>query len=481
MNRSCKFIVSLLVVLLGLSACAKSNETVVEETKLEVEPLKVSVEGSIFSGIKDEPVEMELVFSKDMLVEYDNNVYHSDLAQAGAILCGDTYFKTKDLEKGTQNRVLYEGEDVENYEITSLLEKLDFSDVRFVESFKQKEYDIDTNDSATFLMAYGDIDDKYDSFVFVIRGCYSAPEWISIFELGSNKSEYEELTGEHPEWSDHSLLKGATVAARRAYEFMSEFMGEHDDPDKENVVLVVGHSRGGAMANLIGKYLEEDDAVKSFTYTFNGLGVDTKELDKEYTTIYNLYDPRDIFANIFPFESEEVKRYGTDITVDVEGIAKVDEAYKELTGRDMTSCMSLEDLEEYKKVFANRFSDRESLYESRSIMESFDSLDEANARLEEITKLMGAEEGLGLGVLCSVSDVESADGVYTLTISYCDGAWMQCISKILAFGNAGYEATVSLFKGDEEGVKVADFLRDHLSKVNGGHQLINDYFVAGLN
>ena len=48
MNRSCKLIVSLLVVLLGLSACAKSNETVVEEAKLEVEPLKVSVEGSIF-------------------------------------------------------------------------------------------------------------------------------------------------------------------------------------------------------------------------------------------------------------------------------------------------------------------------------------------------------------------------------------------------------------------------------------------------
>lgn len=45
----------------------------------------------------------------------------------------------------------------EEYTQSALLEELGYTDVKFIETFKAKTYDENSNDSATFLMAYKNV------------------------------------------------------------------------------------------------------------------------------------------------------------------------------------------------------------------------------------------------------------------------------------------------------------------------------------
>ena len=158
------------------------------------------------------------------------------------------------------------------------------------------------------------------------------------------------------------------VASNRAMEFINEFVSEHDDPERDNVALVTGHSRGGSIANIVGRNLEDNLLFKSFSYTFNGLGVDFNAKDKEYKTIYNIYDPRDLFVDVYPFKDGSMQRYGTDISVD--DTDYIDEEYKKITGKNMTPTLSFELLDQYKVLFGDYFDSRTSLYEEKKSWKS---------------------------------------------------------------------------------------------------------------
>ncbi|MDO5446027.1 MAG: hypothetical protein Q4F31_10465, partial [Eubacteriales bacterium] len=75
----------------------------------------VTVQGAIFGGNTDDRIPVEVTFDPKWVTEEDNTRYNSDLAQFAAIVSDDVYFRSKDLEKGTQNRVLYEGENEKDY------------------------------------------------------------------------------------------------------------------------------------------------------------------------------------------------------------------------------------------------------------------------------------------------------------------------------------------------------------------------------
>ena len=470
-----KFLILLMLMVATTALFVATKNRSVKPVKTVVEPIAVNVEGTIFSGIKDEPVHMELLFDKHMLVEYDNTVYNRKLAKASAILCGDSYFKPKDLERGTQNRVLYEGENVEEYEITSLLKRLGFDDVEFIITSDVREYETDVEDNATFLMAYSNIDNEYDSFVFVVRGCFTVGEWNSLSDIGYNDESYVMLTGEHDEWKEYDLYKSMDVASNRAMEFIDEFVSEHDDPQRDNVALITGHSRGGSIANIVGRNLEDNILFKSFTYTFNGLGVDVNAKDKEYKTIYNIYDPRDLFVDVYPFKDGSMQRYGTDISVD--DADYIDEEYKKITGRDMTPTLSFELLAKYKELFGDYFDSRTSLYEEKTITEQYETLQEAEDRVEQINNLR-LPENLALETLCKVSEAQKEGNDYTVTIAYSNGAIARCLTKIFSFGGVGYDNAAALFKGDEKALDLMEFVATNVSMIPGGHQLINDYIVA---
>lgn len=458
----------------------------------------VTVEGAIFGGSGEDQIKTTVSFDPAWVTENDNTEYNKDLAAFAALLSDDVYFRTKDADKGVPNRVLYEGETAEEYDWTNFLKQVGFSEVRYIESYKQKEYSGDGNDSATLLLAHGVVDGKYDLYVAVLRGCFSAQEWISIYDPGCAGEAYTELTGEHPEWTDKNSYKGLDIAKNRAMEFIEAFMAETDDPDCRDCILITGHSRGGAIANLIGAEMETRPGIRSYTYTFSSPGVTTDKTADIYRTIFNIYDTNDYYADPMPFGNEKFYRYGIDLTMPVGASDEIRAEIARLKGRDDFISLTPETKARFAEAFGKRFPDRASLYEMKTVTQTFDTEEAAFARAEECLSLIGSENGLGLTGLCYLSgaaegerilpgetDLSKAvtgteNGKYAVSMTYCDGAILAAYAKCLAYGEAAYTGTVQLFAEDSAACEIIGLLMENAAGLTGGHLLINGFVLSGF-
>lgn len=452
------FIFALIVSLSGLFS--QSLQTV-----------PVTAEGAIFGGADNDAIQMELKFDTKWITANTNKIYNSALASFSVVLCDDIYYRAKDLAKGTQNRVLVNGAE-DAYAQTALLEKLGYTDVKYIESFKQKSYAADSNDSVTMLMAYKNVDNKYDSFIFVLRGCFSAGERLSTFDIGSDTDAYTALTGAHTEWTNKAVCKGLDVAANRAMEFIDEYIAAHDVPECRNTALTTGHSRGASLANIIGAKLEDDESVKSYTYTFNTMPFTTDKEAVNYKTIFNLFDENDFYSNPIPFGREQMYRYGQDITLNIAGSDKVKEEIAALKGRSDYTCLAPETKAEYDKLFGEAFPDRASLYQTKTLTVNFATAEEMNAAAEALRK-----NASDLGIAAFVQ-VETDETENTVTLTYCGAALLYCLAQIQCYGEAAYDVVVSLFRGDDAYCRLAEIMQNGLAGAAGGHLLINSYILA---
>ncbi len=431
----------------------------------------VTVEGAIFAGNNDDDVSVDLEFDTKWITKADNRIYNSALASFSAILCDDVYFRSKDVAKNTQNRVLINGEEAD-YTATALLEKLGYTDVKYIESFKQKTYAGDSNDSVTMLMAYKDVDEKYDSFIFVLRGCFSAGERLSSYDIGCNTDNYTLLTGTHSEWINKNNFKGIDIASNRAMEFISDYINEHDDPERRNTAFTTGHSRGASLANVIGAKFEDDENIKSYTYTFNTMVFTTDVNAPTYKTIFNIFDKNDYYSNPLPFGKEKMFRYGTDISVNIAESEVIKNGIAELKGRDDYTCMPVEAKAEYDSIFSENFPDKASLYEMKTKTETFDTVEEMNTRFGEIN---GDISSLAMGGFVSA---EKDEAKKTITVTYCGASLLIGLAQIQGYGEAAYTVVISLFDGDAGFCRLCEITQNNLDGITGSHLLINGYMAA---
>lgn len=443
----------------------------------------VTVDGAIFGGQAGDRIQTEISFDDTWITEADNTRYNPDLAAFSALLSTDVYFREKDVERGTENRVTLDGAE-EDYTKTALIEAFGFADNAYIESFKIKEYASDQNDSATLLLGHKTVGEAYDVFIVVLRGSFSFGEWSSAFDPGSDTEGYEAYTGAHDEWTDRTCFKGIYIGMSRAKEFIDEFMAEYNDPALPDTVLVTGHSRGAALANMIGAGFEAEGKVKSYTYTFGSMPVtqnfaNLNSSDGQYHTVFNVLDQNDFYTKFLPFGEEVFMRNGTDKYLDVAENEKILSELKIRKGREDYNVLSPEDYAVYHTLFAERFPNRASLYEPVSLTETFDTVEEAESRYALLNTLIGQEAGLGLETYVSVSDISgNADGKQEITLNYCSAALLQAYAKVLAYGEPAYEAAAALFSGDEKGTEIADFLIDHIEAITSGHLMINSYVIA---
>ena len=494
--RSAKHWKSILIIAIALIAVSLTGCAKYELNGHGAASYDVTVQGAVFGGNGEDQVRTTVSFDPRWVTENDNTKYNRDLAAFAALISDDVYFRTKDAEKGVPNRVLYEGENAEEYDWTSFLKQVGFSEVRYIESYKAKEYSCDSNDSATLLLAHGTVDGKYDLYVAALRGCFSVQEWLSVYDPGCSGDAYTELTGEHPEWTDYDSLKGLDIAKNRAMEFIEDFMAETDNPDCDDCILITGHSRGGSLANMIGAEFERAQGVRSYTYTFSSPAMTTDESAKDFRTIFNICDSNDYYIDIMPFGSEELFRYGVDLTMPVDSSDEVKAEIAKLKGRDDFITLTPETKAEFAELFGKRFPDRASLYEIKTVTQTFDTEDEALARAEACLNLIGPENGLGLTGLCwlngnaqgvrispdetDLSKAVAADenGKYRVSMTYCDAAVLAAYAKSLAYGEAAHNGTVQLFEQDEEACEIIDLLMENAAAVSGGHLLINSFVLS---
>lgn len=126
-----------------------------------------------------------------------------------------------------------------------------------------------------------------------MRGTAADAQWYSNFNVGQTSSEHD----------------GFNAAAWEVYNKLGDVISE----SKENVkIWVTGHSRGGAVANLVGAKLNQSELVESdnlCVYTFASPSTTTKAV--EYDNIFNYRLAGDVISEI-PLRTWGYSVYGTE-------------------------------------------------------------------------------------------------------------------------------------------------------------------------
>ena len=158
----------------------------------------------------------------------------------------------------------------------------------------------------------------------VVRGTNSTiAEWSSNFDIGE-LSKFDETE----DWRTREHHAGFDIAAVRLMRFIDSYLSEHHLDASNTVYWITGHSRGAAIANIIGAYFE-DAGKTAFTYTFASPNTTLKDNADSYRSIFNIVN-KDDFVPCLPMEKWGYTRYGRIASV---SIAKnYEKQWEELTG-----------------------------------------------------------------------------------------------------------------------------------------------------
>lgn len=170
---------------------------------------------------------------------------------------------------------------------------------------------------------------RRDLILVSVRGSYGS-EWISNLDLSRNEEDdhggyvraAQEIGREVGSWATESRAEGAEVS-----------------------VLLVGHSRGGAVANLVAAQVDDEraegagspdgqglahaDAVYAYTFASPFTTLSAKARSARYGNIFNIANPSDIMPAL-PLSAWGYARYGIDIALPRAGAADFDEFHEQM-------------------------------------------------------------------------------------------------------------------------------------------------------
>ncbi len=243
---------------------------------------------NFYHGVMDCYCKQPLGFSVNYheLITAEPTEYNVELAKLGSVLSTDAY--------SPNNLLINEQIFTSNNRLSRLMGCQDWEEI----NLKNETWDTDSNDTAYCTVSHHDVsfEDKLYKIVFIsFEGTVSNPEWISDFDVGIDDQDYYEKTGSHPDWKVNEgknalHTKGVCVAKNRIVghlEGQDGYFTRHNiNLDTDNVILFInGHSRGGAMANLLSAYYID----KQGTEGYHGLN---KIYGYCFATPYTTYDPQ---------------------------------------------------------------------------------------------------------------------------------------------------------------------------------------------
>ena len=206
-------------------------------------------------------------------------------------------------------------------------------------------------------------DGKAYQVFFVVMQSYPSEtgiEWLSNLDAGADTPSYYAATGEHPEWLDKKNHKGFEIAARRIYAEITEYVKTHKKEGTSPIFFNTGHSRGGAVVNLVGKFMT-DDGLKNLTYGFSVPNTTTESdpaVLASYRTVFSLCCEND-FITMVPIPEWGFTKYGKIIPFNV---AENPAAWEAVWGCAFRS-LEPETLASYRALLSDIMPDRESIYE----------------------------------------------------------------------------------------------------------------------
>ena len=162
----------------------------------------------------------------------------------------------------------------------------------------------------------------------VVRGTNGTiEEWASNFDIG-DMTTFSSTN----DWKNIDNHKGFDVAANRIMDIVEQYIEENEDKDDFNkgnlIYWVTGHSRGAAIANIIGAYYEQA-GKKAFTYTFAAPNTTLDDNAGSYRSIFNIVN-KDDFVPCLPMKAWGYSKYGRTATASIKD--KYEKEWEKFTG-----------------------------------------------------------------------------------------------------------------------------------------------------
>ena len=132
-------------------------------------------------------------------------------------------------------------------------------------------------------------------------------EWSSNCDIGDISTDAPD-----DDWVNTLNHKGFDMTATRVMREINNFIMESDLHPEGLIYWVTGHSRGAAIANIVGANLEKAGET-AFTYTFAAPNCTLSEDAGSYRTIFNLIN-QDDFVPYLPMEYWGYTTYGRATT-----------------------------------------------------------------------------------------------------------------------------------------------------------------------
>ena len=242
-----------------------------------------------------------------------NTVYYNDLSKLAVLYASDIYTgcymevnrgATGGTDEATSFGKLFGIQDAEDIHITAA------------------EYAVDKDDLTEFFVGHRTIyrnGQKKELVILSVRGTNGTnAEWTSNFDVGADTMDYYNAVGfNHPHWKDLSNHKGFDVATNRVLEKYAAYEKRHGlDKMNNKVILITGHSRGAAIANLLGAHFEDRADYKSYTYTFAAPYATTHSDASAYRTVFNVVNSDDLVPYL-PMYEWGFRKYGVTYTLSV--------------------------------------------------------------------------------------------------------------------------------------------------------------------
>ena len=167
-------------------------------------------------------------------------------------------------------------------------------------------------DNVTFAFAWREIvvnDEPKNLIVVTLRGSYDSDDWWSNFGIG-----------------DVDYHVGFAFGWVALWNALHEYIWDNHLTSvvRENLFLITGHSRGGAIANMLAVTLNHDpnyefmtNSTNVFAYTFASPNVSNSlpRIRQQQDNIFNIINTRDLVAWIPPILAWiPAGRYGIDLT-----------------------------------------------------------------------------------------------------------------------------------------------------------------------
>ncbi len=380
----------------------------------------------------------------------DNTRYNSKISALSSVYASDAYVDSSDIESDSNTDIAVNGLLEEPHTPDALAALFGFKDVQCIPIGYT---DNDRTDITVGHINVSKHSQNAEIILVAVRGTNGTfEEWSSNFDVGADTEAYYRLTGQHPEWTNKNNHKGFDITAQRVIAAINEYTQTYLTDGTDTIYWITGHSRGGAIANIIGADFE-NAGKRTFVYTFASPATTSGDIGS-CRTIFNIINGDDMITKLPLRDMWGFRRYGTDITVNVSdfsgkktlmGGSYTGGPFKEMTGTNYDNNEKIETLIEY---FSEISDCREKLYEftyekgtSTTVSTEKYSLTKAQEILEEKSgTLPQALERLSEYRIETERDILGST-VYKVYCYQTPAFFMQSLAY-LASGNGGYDIIV---------------------------------------